>query len=204
MAWNVHPRAAILAALLMLGACASSGDTSAASPEPPPAKPAQERVNPNAQSMASLVARIDEYMALHRKLESTLPALNKDATPEEIDSHQRALHKLTREARRNARPGDIFTKDSRALIRRLMAGVFGGPGGAQLKASIMEENPGRMRLSVNDRYPDTVPLSTVPPQVLEGLPPLPEDLEYRFIGRTLILFDVHAHMIVDLVENAIP
>ena len=61
----------------------------------------------------------------------------------------------------------------------------------------MDENPGRVRLHVNGRYPESVPVVTVPPQVLQGLPKLPEELEYRFVGDRLILLDVHADTIVD-------
>ena len=61
-----------------------------------------------------------------------------------------------------------------------------------------------IRLRVNGRYPDTVPLSTMPPSVLEQLPPLPAPLQYRFIGKRLILLDVDAHIIVDFIENALP
>ena len=52
---------------------------------------------------------------------------------------------------------------------------------------------------MNSRYPDTVPLTTVPPQVLQTLPKLTEDLEYRFVGDNLILLDGHAHVIVDFI-----
>jgi hypothetical protein len=44
----------------------------------------------------------------------------------------------------------------------------------------------------------------VPPQVLRSLPPLPPELEYRFIGTTLILLDAHAHIIVDYMTGAVP
>ena len=57
---------------------------------------------------------------------------------------------------------------------------------------------------MNARYPDTVPLTTVPPQVLQTLPKLTEDLEYRFIGDSLILLDGHAHIIADFIEDALP
>jgi hypothetical protein len=76
-----------------------------------------------------------------------------------------------------------------------------------LKASIMDENPldpGAFKLAVNARYPDSVPLTTVPPDVLQTLPKLTEDLEYRFVGDALILLDTHAHTIADYIENAIP
>jgi hypothetical protein len=76
-----------------------------------------------------------------------------------------------------------------------------------LKASIMDENPvtpAAIKLTVNSRYPDTVPLTTVPPQVLQTMPKLTEDLEYRFIGDWLILLDVHAHVIADFIEDVLP
>ena len=41
-----------------------------------------------------------------------------------------------------------------------------------------------------------------PPQVLLTLPKLPEELEYRFIQNNLILFDSHAHIIVDYMNGA--
>jgi len=73
-----------------------------------------------------------------------------------------------------------------------------------MKASIMDENPGVPDLRVNDRYPDSVPLSTMPPQVLESLPRLDEDIEYRFIGERLVLMDAHAHLVIDFTENVLP
>ncbi len=154
--------------------------------------------------LAGFGARVKEYAALHNKLEDTLPKFSKDSTPEEIDKHQRALARLLQDARKGSRPGNMFTPEVQVVVRRLMGRVFGGADGAALKASIMDENPGPIRLTVNGRYPDSVPLSTVPPQVLEGLPELPDELEFRFIGRHLILMDEHAHLIVDLLENVLP
>jgi hypothetical protein len=109
-----------------------------------------------------------------------------------------------RSARANAKPGDIFTPEAQPVIKRLLAQVFGGPEGRQLRASIMDENPAGITLSVNGRYPDNVPLSTVPPEVLQTLPKLTEDMEYRFIGDRLILLDTHAHIVADFVNDALP
>jgi hypothetical protein len=47
-------------------------------------------------------------------------------------------------------------------------------------------------------------LATVPPLILKRLPLLPEGLEYRFMGRDLILRDVKANLIVDFVREAVP
>jgi hypothetical protein len=154
--------------------------------------------------MVAFQERVKAYLALQAKAKSGLPALATDATPEQIHAHQLALAARIRAERAGATPGDVFEPGIQKVVRALMARVFGGPQGAQLKADIMDENPGRIRVAVNDRYPDNVPLSTVPPQVLEELPKLPTELEYRFLGRALILFDSEAHLIVDFMDNAIP
>ncbi len=112
-----------------------------------------------------------------------------------------------RSARAGAQPGDIFTPEARPVIRRLLATVFGGAEGQQLKASIMDENvidPEELKVGVNSRYPDAVPLATIPPEVLQTLPKLSEDLEYRFIGDWLILLDTHAHVVADYIKDVLP
>jgi len=161
----------------------------------------------DAQALATMNDRIKGYLALHDKLEKSLPKLPTEATPQQIDSNQRQLEKLMRSARANAKPGEIFTADAQPVIRRLLTTVFGGPDGKQLKASIMDENvvdPVQLKVRVNARYPDSVPLTSIPPQVLQTLPKLTEDLEYRFVGAWLILLDTHAHIIADYIEAALP
>lgn len=206
------------AAALWLAACSGSSTPPAqpaeqakpapstpASPSIQPAPPPEgQPVNPDAKALATMLERINDYVEVHRKIEDKLPKLSTEASPKEIDQHQRALARVIQEARRGAKRGAVFTPDAQVVIKRLLGRVFGGPEGAALRASIMDENPGTVTLAINGRYPDTVPLSTVPPQVLQGLPKLPEEMEFRFVGNTLILMDVHAHIIVDMIENALP
>ncbi len=204
----------VAAVVLALGACTGGGSPPAppATSASPASAPATERVvgpltPADAQALATMTDRLKEYVDLHVKLERSLPSLPKEATPQQIDKNQRAFEALLREARAAAKPGDIFTPEARPVIIRLLATIFGGPDGQQLKASIMDENPVdpvALKLAVNGRYPDTVPLTTVPPQVLQTLPKLTEDLEYRFIGDWLILLDTHAHVIADFIDNALP
>jgi hypothetical protein len=183
----------ILGAVLILSPAA----TGAAIQKPAP------RVNPNAAVIADFVKRVDAYVALHRKLEDTLPKLSKQTDPKEIDAHERALAKLIQEARRDAKQADILAPPMQRLVRTLLRPIFSGKAGAQVKGEIMDkEYKGAVTLAVNARYPDEVPVSTVPPQVLAGLPRLPEELEYRFIQNHLILFDSHAHIIVDFMDRA--
>lgn len=209
--WMAGRGAATCTVALTLVACAHAGATTRAPGAPagasapaPPESGGQPRINADARALVRLQDRVKVYLALHNKLEAMLPNLPTDATPQQIDEHQRAFAKLVQDARRGAKRGDLFTVESRRVIRKLMIRVFGGPDGRQLRASIMDEYPGNLRITVNGRYPDTVPLSTVPPQVLAGLPQLPDELEFRFIGRRLILMDVYAHIILDFIDNAIP
>jgi len=177
-----------------------------ASPETAP--PTERVVGPlsqaDAQALSTMNDRLGEYIDLHIKLERSLPKLPKDATPQQIDKNQRAFEALVRNARATAKPGDIFTPEARPVIKRLLATVFGGPDGQELKASIMDENSVGITISVNGRYPDKVPLSSVPPQVLQTLPKLTEDMEYRFVGDRLILLDTHAHVVADFIDDALP
>ena len=198
-----------MAAALSLPACGRESDGSRpgadqSKPAAAPSAPADQPVNPDAKALEGFLQRVNEYVAIHQKLEDTLPKHSKEATPVDVDRHQRALAKLIQDARRQSKQGDIFTPESQAVIKRLLARVFGGPDGAALKASIMDENPGIPKLNVNDRYPDTIPVSTIPPQVLAGLPRLPEEMEFRFVGDDLILMDAHAHIISDFIPHALP
>jgi hypothetical protein len=161
-------------------------------------------VNPEAKAIADFNTRIKQYLELHDKFESTLPKLPDNASPAEMDKHQRLFGPLVQKARGSARRGDIFAPDMEAFIRRVTRRAFSGRDGKQMVASIMDENPVGIRIVVNMRYPDEVPLSTMPPDLLAALPKLPEELEYRFVGDRLILLDKHAHLIADYVDNVLP
>ena len=63
----------------------------------------------------------------------------------------------------------------------MLRAIFARPDGRQIKARSWTRTQGSVKLVVNGRYPDDVPVSTMPPQVLAALPKLPEELEYRFI-----------------------
>ncbi len=209
-------KAQVVRLAVLCGVLVAAGACNREVPKPPPettktpaAAPSTERVvgplsEADAAALASMNDRLKRYVDDHKKLEEGLPKMSKEATPEEIDKNQRAFEAKVREHRKDARQGDIFGPEAQPVIRRLLAAVFAGPEGKELIASILDENPAGMKLSVNMRYPDSVPISTVPPEVLQTLPRLSEDMEYRFIGRHLILLDSHAHVVADFIPDAIP
>ena len=120
-------------------------------------------VNPDAQVIVDFNKRINAYVELHKKLEATLPTLPKEATPQQIDVHERALAKLVQAARADAKPGDLFSPGMQVIVRRILGQVFRGPDGRQIKNSILDESGERavVKLTINGRYPDEVPISTV-------------------------------------------
>ncbi len=164
---------------------------------------AQQKTNPDAKVLADYQSRIDEYMKLHKRLEKESPPLEETKDPAKIEASQKVMAAKLQAARKGAKAGDIFTPEIRQLFRRLMYPEMKGPDAAETKASIKEDAPKGVRLKVNATYPDNAPLPTVPPNLLAALPKLPEDLEYRFINKHLILRDVHADVIVDYIPNAL-
>jgi hypothetical protein len=167
-------------------------------------QPGPTKVNPDAALAVEFTKRVEAYGELHKQAAAKMPALPKEAAPEQIDKHQRELGQQIERLRGGAKPGDVFTKEIRAYFRRQLEGAFAGVEGRRLRETIMDENPGPIRLRVNGRYPDTVPLATMPPKVLAALPKLPQMMEYRFIGERLILLDVPAHLVIDFIEDALP
>jgi hypothetical protein len=173
------------------------------------ASAAQERTAPaprpaDAPALKDFETRVKEYEDLQKTLAGKVTKPPTEATPETIDKYERALAVLIENARRTARQGDIFAPAVQAIIRRELGRIFAGGQGKQLIASIMDENPVKVTLKINARYPDEIPMSTMPPEVLAVLPPLPKTLNYRFISDQLILLDTEAHIVVDYVTKALP
>lgn len=158
----------------------------------------------DAKITAGFLDRIGAYVQMRQKLETSTPALPKQATPEQIDQHQRTLAAAVLAARTTAVAGEIFGADMSALIKRRFRTLFTGAKGARLRHDILDEYPGPTPVSVNGLYPDRVPLTNMPGPVLNQLPSLPDEIEFRFVGDQLILLDPHAHLVIDFIRNALP
>ena len=136
----------------------------------------QPRVNPDAALSVEFTKRVEAYLELHKNAAAKMPPLPKETTPQQIDSHQRALTQEIARLRARAQAGDIFTKEIRAYFRRLLEGAFAGVEGRKLRDTIMDENPGDVPQQINGKYPEDQPLTTVPPKLLLELPRLPEEV----------------------------
>lgn len=152
---------------------------------------------------------VAEYAELHAKQLARIgPRVPADAG--RALAAQQALARAIAAKRAGARPGDIFRPGVQPLFRRLVAAQLQGPEAIDARRALLEGNPGEdehpvpVEVRVNALYPTGAARSTMPPSVLLTLPPLPPALEYRFVGRDLILVDSVAQLIVDVLPAAAP
>jgi hypothetical protein len=196
-------------------ACTSSAQQTAqnagSTPAPAPTPQAQQtpkgtNVNPDAGVLAEFTAKVNAYNELRKGLEKKAPPLKKTDAPADIAVAEKAIAQQIRAARANAKPGDIFTPATRAMFRRLLSPTVKGEDGADNKAAIKDDSPATkdVPFKINGEYPKGEPLATMPPDVLKALPPLPENLQFRFVEKHLLLYCSRGNLIVDYMLNAIP
>ena len=192
--------------MCLVVACSSSAQQ--AQRADPQQMPKGSNVNPDAGLSADFNKRVSDYVKLREKAAAAAPVdLQQKSKPAEINTAEKTMAQKIREARQAAKAGDIFTPATQAMFRRLLKPpLTKGPDAADNKAIIKDDAPAAKEVpfKVNAEYPKEVPLSTVPPDVLLSLPPLPEDIQYRFAGKHLLLFDARANIIVDYMLNAMP
>jgi len=195
-----------LAVTAGLVACGAVGGGKTQGPTvPAPLTPVQKATaspaNPDSAVLTDFNARLDKYVKVQRALLKDVP-VKETKDPAEITIRQDVLAGQLKHIRSNAKQGDIFTPQVAALFKRLMHPELKGAEGRETKQEIKEDT-GVVELKVNATYPSSQPLSTVPPNLLANLPQLPMDVEYRIVGKHLILRDVDANIIVDYMFNAI-
>jgi len=157
-------------------------------------------VNPGAKVLLDFKERVDKYVELRKKADDSAPPLKKTDDAAELRAAQQALAERIGAARTPAKQGEIFTPEIAAYFRKLVRPELKETG---TKGAVRDDNPAGMPFQVNGPYPSKEALSTMPPNVLASLPRLPKDIEYRFVGKHLILRDVRANLIIDYIPNAL-
>lgn len=165
-----------------------------------------DRALPDGQAVADFDRRVKAYAAIRDELEKGAAELGETAEPSEIVAAEQALAARIRAARAGAHRGDIFTTAIQTRFRQLLNPEMRGVAGQNTRGIIRDEGPGpdAFAFKVNGSYPKDQPLGSVPTNILQALPPLPGNIEYRFIDKHLILRDRRANLIVDYMPNAIP
>ena len=155
----------------------------------------------DAQVVKDFEARVSSYLDLGKKQAPTPKPT--DSPSKLVEIHDQIAEKM-RAARPNARQGDIFTPEIAAYFRHQIAATLAGHDGKKIRASLRHAEPVQnVSLQVNARYPQKVPLQSTPPTLLLNLPRLPRELQYRIVGRVLLLYDTQADLIVDFIPDAV-
>lgn len=177
------------------------------SPPPPPAASATPDGQPgtNAQGAATLEfqERIKAYLKIHNQAERRVPNLKRTDDPKEISDREAALARAIQTLRADAKIGEVFAPEYQPYFIKIVQDDFASRAPADRKA-IINELPKTMKVDVNTVYPTAIPLATFPAGLLRKLPNLPPELEYRLVGRSLILRDVKANLIVDILRDVVP
>jgi len=177
------------------------------SPPPPPAASAVPDGEPGTPAQAAATIefqnRIKAYMDIHNEAESKVPSLERTDDPQEISNREAALAKAIQTLRADAKIGEVFAPEYQPFFIKIVQDDFAARSAADRKA-IIDELPKNMKVDVNTVYPTTLALATFPARLLRKLPDLPPELEYRLVGRSLILRDVKANLIVDILRDVVP
>lgn len=188
---------------------------------PTPTLVPPQTVEMDEETLRKFQHEVEEYVRLRKKALAHVTPVTSQSSAEDLSAHQRALTMAIVAYRKGEKQGEIFEEDVEAAVRRTLQRAFSGPDGQALMNEIKQGNPKvegnptsrdpskevrppQVRVAVNAVYPDAAPFSSVPSSLLLRLPPLPEEVRYRFVGRALILRDTEANVILDYILDVVP
>jgi hypothetical protein len=206
---------ALLGGLILLGSMAAGCSSGSKETIAPP-----QTVEMDVETLRKFQHEVEEYVERRKEALKQIPPLDDKSTPTKVDTYQNALTNAIITFRRGSKRGDIFKPDVEQAIRRMLHREFSGAQGPALMQAVKQGNPRvegnplardpskevikNVTVAVNARYPETAPYSSVPPSLLLKLPLLPPQVRYRFIGRSLILRDTEADVILDFIPDVVP
>jgi hypothetical protein len=159
---------------------------------------------PADQAMQQFHREVAAYLTLRAKLaEEIVPPLA-NSTAAQISSASDALSRAIERARPKPPLGVFFDPSAAEAIRTSIRALLAQPGFAAVLDGIDDEPQRVQSPGVYVRFPGSSQLATMPPSLLAVLPVLPPELEYRLIGENLILRDIAAALVLDVLPKAVP
>ena len=146
---------------------------------------------------------IARYMNVRWMLEPPIGPETLCADPEETQRVLVEFANTIRLERAAARPGNIFTPAVARFFRRHVGAALRADG-YHVRTDLEDAETGipidLPTVEVNGALPWGVG-DLLWPSLLAKLPALPVELEYRIVGRDLVLLDVSINLVVDILEN---
>ena len=160
----------------------------------------------DSEPVRAFMAATHEYAVMHRRLDQQIGPIDINMPIASINRIIQELAAAIRAERPTAARGDFFTPALAPELRvrintALLAHDF--TAADVIRAGQVDGiDYGRVALRVNDTFPWVLAVAMLP-CVIDALPPLPPELQYRIVGSDLVLVDVHASLIVDILPAAL-
>jgi hypothetical protein len=161
------------------------------------------------EPLGSLIAfnkATQDYVLMHRRLERQIGSIEFGTPVAEINRIINGLAAAIRAERADAGQGDLFTPPLSRLLRARIQDALSehhySVDDARVSSRVDGVDYTRVKLQVNDTFPWILGAAMLP-CLIEVLPPLPPELQYRMVDDLLVLIDVHASLVVDILPHAL-
>jgi hypothetical protein len=152
------------------------------------------------RGLMEFLDRVAEYVEIRRQVTAGVDGPMFCSDPEELSRQAEQRAAAIRSARPLASEGTIFTPRVTVFFRaRLIHAAQIGAIDLATEADPYDD----VVLGVHAALPWSAGRPAAP-RLVGLLPPLPDELEYRFVGRHLVLLDVDTNLVVDLLRDALP
>jgi hypothetical protein len=152
-------------------------------------------------AVAAFAAGVERYVDLRARFEAPLPPLRPSRGEWSTLIARRYLASAIRTARRDVRPGSIFTPAVAAFFEQRIAAALTPAERLVLAGPADDESAAPIPLLNEPLAAEW--LTPLPPSLTMHLPPLPAAVEYRLVGASLVLWDVDAEIVIDVLPGAL-
>lgn len=202
------PRSIVVTAALFVSTCGPYFSSTSISPPSPASvaqRPADPVTDPLSKALQTYVEQTQPYRKLAAQTAEQVPDKDKANVGAEAAVRIRGIalaEALKTKVRPNAKQGDLFGPSATA-IKDTLAKAFAGPRRDLLLDALAEQQEAGAK-PVNVTIHEQADAPQAPPLLNELLPPTPREVGYDFVGRTLIIRDRDADVVVDYLPNALP
>jgi hypothetical protein len=148
--------------------------------------------------------RVAAYADLHQRVDAVFPPWRATDDMASIFGRRAYLAVAIKAERPDARQGDIFQPSAASAVRGIVADALSEVDVEWMLQGLYEEceMPVGYRPEINTGYPQWA-THEMPFVLLSALPALPAGIQYRLIDHDLLLWDVDANLIIDVLPNAL-
>ena len=165
-----------------------------------------DRTSTHQPEPAAFIDRVNDYAAAQRIIITSLgpPLVWREAR--QVLRQERRYANAMREVMPTTGNGGFFTPDVSTYFRDRIDAIVRETG-IDVATAVEPPDEDEIVLLTLPRAGEPVPWNAAPmtwPSMIDALPELPPELEYRFLGSHLLLVDVLANLIVDVLQEALP